>query len=381
MDSGKHKISVSTVKFLALLLFIFFVVEFKPVAAQNSKTDPEDPSLTQTLQNLSQDAARSYLNPISSAYGANLNAGWFHRAPKAKKFGFDLELGLVAMGSFFDQGSKSFASSGRFRFRKEEAAQLTENLNLTPEVQQALINEIISNDYTVSISGPTIIGSSTDSIQIAFSGQDIRFPNPNNPHQDTTVTINPNTVILPVTGFKDLADIKFLPLLAPQFSIGTLFGTQATFRYLPTTRINNDLGDFSYFGFGIQHNPGVWLPIPLPFDIAMMYATQRLKIGSLFETTTNAFGLNISKELGVTGLNVTPYAGFMLESSEMCVTYDLVLDSPTGPITQKIDFKMEGENKTRATIGLSIRLLLININADYNFGKYNSASMGLNLRF
>ena len=74
----------------------------------------------------------------------------------------------------------------------------------------------------------------------------------------------------------------------------------------------------------------------------------------------------------------TPYAGFMLESSTMEVTYDYIVQSPSGPLTQSVKFEIDGENSSRLTLGVSIRLLFININADYNIGSYNNFSAGLN---
>jgi len=362
-------------------LALFFVgILFMPVQSVLAQDDSR--SLEETLQMLSEDAATSYLSPISSAFGADLNAGWFHRAPKPKKFGFDLEFGLIVMGAMFDDASKHFSTSGSFRFSTNEAAELTQGLNLDTEVQQALINEIIQQDYTVGISGATIVGAADDSLQIAFQGQGISFTSPNT-GEDTTVNVGSQTIVLPIAGFGDLADVSMLPLLAPQLSIGTIYGTQATLRYLPPTQLSTDLGTLNFFGFGIQHNPAVWLPFPIPVDFAVSFYTQKLTIGDLFETSTNAYGLNVSKEIGAVGLNITPYAGFMLENSTMRVRYDYLVDAPgsTEPVTQSLDFEIEGENKTRATFGLSVRFLLLNFNADYNIGKYNSVSAGITLRF
>ncbi len=363
--------------FTFLLTFISatFWALISSALAQN-----EAPTLEQTLQSLSQSAAQSYLDPISSAYGSDLNAGWFHRAPKPKKFGFDLEVGFVGMGTFFDDSNKDFSTSGSFRFRRDQAKAMTDNLNLDTDIQNALINEIISNDYNVDISGATVIGDTVNFITVNFTGQDISFTDPNT-GQDTTLTVGESQTVLPIAGFNKLANIKALPLMAPQFSIGTIFGTQATFRYLPKTRLDDDLGDFTYFGFGIQHNPAAWLPVSLPVDIAASFYTQNLKIGDLFETTATAYGINVSKEIGWAGLNITPYGGYMLESSKMHVTYEMQYDMPDGNIgTIPIDFEMTGENTNRITAGLSVRFLLININADYNWGKYNSVSAGITIR-
>jgi hypothetical protein len=51
-----------------------------------------------------------------------------------------------------------------------------------------------------------------------------------------------------------LEDLPALPLFAPQLTVGTIYGTQASFRFVPTYDVT-DLGDFKYFGFGLQHNP------------------------------------------------------------------------------------------------------------------------------
>lgn len=99
-----------------------------------------------------------------TGFGANLNAGWFHRAAGRDKVCFNLEFGLVAMGAFFSEDQRVFSSSGLFRFDRSTA-----DLLIPPEVQDptyrtALIDEL------VTISGPTAVGSETDSIRVSFSG-------------------------------------------------------------------------------------------------------------------------------------------------------------------------------------------------------------------
>jgi hypothetical protein len=190
--------------------------------------------------------------------------------------------------------------------------------------------------------------------------------------------VGAHVITLPIGGFEVISDLSFLPLVAPQLSVGTVFGTRATFRYLPSVTINEEFGKLKYFGFGIQHNPGVLLPTPLPVDVAVGFFTQTLEVGTLFKATTTAFGLNASKKLGIGPINITPYAGFMLEKSNIDITYDFILDE--GTIDEQvipIAFELEGENKSRLTLGLSFRLLMLNFNADYNIGKYNSVTVGV----
>jgi hypothetical protein len=357
-------------------------------------------NLEETLKKLSQDAAKMYVSPVVSAFGSNLNGGWFHKAPSAKVFGLDLEAGLVGMGTFFpkDAEFKHFSESGSFRFNSEQALELVLNSGFgswAQEVQDALVQEITTMDFTVGISGATIIGSSDDYITISFRGDDIIFTDPTT-GLPRPVTISPDDIVLEGIGGlgEFLAEISFLPFVAPQASIGTILGTRAVFRYfpeisLPVTDITKDIGKFSWFGWGIQHNPGVFFPTPLPLDVSLGFFKQSLKINPsgetgetvtpIFEASTTAYGITVSKRLGIGILNVTPYAGYLRESSKITFSYDFTLDPGTA-LEQKIpiDFLLEGENKSRFNFGLSFRLLLFNINADYNIlGKYKSITVGV----
>lgn len=362
-----------------LVIFALAVFLFGVTATSTAQVNGTE-DLESFLEGLSKDAATKYVAPIVTAFGTNLNGGWFHKAPSAKMFGLDIEFGLVGMGTFYPKGAEylNFSTSGSFRFNTPQARELVTGLNLPLVIEDALVAEITNIDFTVGISGPTIIGDSETAIEIDFSGADITFIDPTT-GLSRTQTVGAMVIPLkdgagnPIGGFAPLADLSFLPLAAPQASIGTILGTRATFRYLPSITISEELGKFEYFGFGIQHNPGVLLPIPLPIDVSVGYFTQTLKIGTLFEAKTKAYGLNASKKLGVGPINITPYGGLMFEKTTIDVAYTFFVDD------QEIDiaFELEGENKSRLTFGLSLRLLIFNINADYNIGKYNSVTVGV----
>lgn len=366
-----------------LWLFFLFIVSQGAVAQQSSSSEEEN--LEKTLQKLAADAAKGYVAPISSGFGTNLNAGWFHRAPWGRLFGFDLEFGLVAMGTFFSDEHKSFSTSGTFRFDSSQAAQLTEFIKNDPQygltvqqresVQRTVIQQIRGQDFAVGVSGPTVVGKKEDSVRVQFHGKTFTVTDPNT-GLSRQVTVPAEKVALPVTGL--LEDAPGLPLASPQLTIGTLLGSQFTFRYLPEVEIDKEIGKFKYFGFGVQHNPGVWLgEDALPLEISLGYFTQTMSVGTLFEAKATAFGINASKRLGWGALNLTPYAGFMLERSSMTFTYDYELDTPAGKVPQKITFELEGENTSRLTAGLSLKILFLNVNADYNWGTYKSVSAGV----
>jgi hypothetical protein len=372
---------------IVAFLFVFAVTAVSQ-QSQPQTSDNGSGSLQNSIEQLSSDAAKKYVAPVVTGFGSDLNAGWFHRAPRAVVAGFDLEFGVVAMGTLFSDANKSFSTNGIFQFDSSQAAYLTDNISdpnysslppaLKAQARQQIIDQIRGKDFNVGITGPTIIGSSEDRMKVEYKGGQFVITDPLGGQQ--TIAVPADKLVLPVTGLlgdKKILGKNLVPLAAPQLTIGTVFGTQFTFRYLPQIKVSDEIGKARYFGWGIQHNPGVWLPVPLPLDVSASFFHQSLKVGSIFEASATAFGVNASKQFGLPEINVTPYAGFMFESSSMTFTYDYTLDTPTGEIPQRITFDLKGENKTRLTFGLSIKLLVININADYNIGQFNSYSAGV----
>ncbi len=357
---------------LSLLLVCVLSGVFIPAGAQ---------SFEETMSKLSMDAAKAYVNPIVSGFGVNMNGGWFHRAPRAEMFGFDLEFGVVAMGTYFKDENKTFSNSGSFAFSQDQATSLTNFVNSDPSipssqksnVQNYLVQQITQSTFSLTVSGPTVVGSKSDSVKIRFNSKTYNVPGYG------SVTVPGQDVALPVVGF--LGELPALPLASPQLTLGTFVGTQFTFRYLPSQDVKN-MGKAKYFGWGFQHNPGLWLggADALPLDLSLSFFTQKIEVGSIFQSKATEFGINASKRLGWGFLNLTPYAGFMLEKSTMSFAYDAVLPDPANSgasTTRHIAFDLESANKSRIVLGLSVKLLFINVNADYNIGKYNSYTAGL----
>jgi len=339
------------------------------------QTSNDDNSLQGTLQRLSTDAAKSYVSPIVSGFGADLNGGWFHKAPRSTKLGFDLEVGVVAMGTFFKDENKTFSSSGSAMLDPMIVDQMTQGLSTFGGFRDSVRNQLYGSGISVNIYGPTVVGSKNDSVKLEYTGTPVTIHNFDGAGHDTTLTLAHALQATPVTGL--LEELSVLPLAAPQVTLGTIFGTHVSIRYLPEVQLDSKIGSLKYFGFGIQHNPAVWFDQDFPVDLSIGYFTQSLDVGSLLSTSTKAFGLQASRRLGWSYLNLTPYIGYQSESSTMTFTYDYTVTTAAGPSTQHVSFGMDGANSSRFTAGLAIRLLIFNLNADYNFGTYNSATAGL----
>ncbi len=342
-------------------------------------------NLEETLGALAEDAAISYVDPVVSAFGSNLNGGWFHRVPQAKKYGLDLEIGVVGMSTFFSEENKNFHTTGQIRFSEEDAIAMTEYMVGTEDslLIPYIIEAIIEQELSVEIFGPTIVGSEQDTVMIYRPEQNIVYDDPI--YGEQTYLLEEYNLNTGVIGL--LNEAPTLPLAVPQISIGTVFGTKFIFRYLPTIELNPELGNLNYFGFGIQHNPEMWLPYSIPVEVALSMFTQTLKIGSVVKTKANAFGINVSRTQGFKMLNITAYGGLMFENSVMEFAYDYIItvqNPDTGvfeEVPTSIKFDLEGENKFRAILGIGFRLGVVDLNFDYNFGKYNSITAGLGLTF
>lgn len=363
------------------LCVLFAIVVVPTVWAQDD--------LQTTLNRLAGKAAMGYIDPVSQGFLTNFNGGLFHKAPQAKLWGIDLEIGVVAMSTPFGDLPKIFDANDKFRFNKLQADDIaaqsvTGNTAIDQQVRKDLSKALQSSDFDIRIYGPTVIGSEysptdpTSEVKIDMNSA-VKFqyqvPAPGPVFRDTTLNIN-KTLGTKLGGAKGLSGISAIPFFAPQITLGTLFGTQLTFRYIPKIPIP-DVGDLSWTGFGIQHNLAYWFPVPI-VDVAASFYTQTIKIDPMFEMSGTSFGLNVSKQFGLSFLNVTPYAGFMVESAKFKVHFTPpVGDYGPGITPPDIAFEIEGKNTSRLTLGLSIRLMIFNINADYNIGTYNSMTAGL----
>jgi len=347
--------------FLSIALVAFFY----------SKVNAQD-NLQKTLSDLSSDAASAYVAPIVSGFGANLNSGWVHRIVPAKIYSLDIEFTLVGMGTFFNNSNKSFSTAGSFRFNTEQAMNMTSNIS-DPNARNAIVNQIISEDMQVGISGPTIVGSKGQNVAISFPGKTYTYNSQQYPIPAQNIELSG------VNGLLD--NLSILPLAAAQFSIGTFYGTAAEIRFLPSIQLNSDLGTISYFGFGIQHNPGMWLDEPLPVDVSVGVYTQTMKVGNIFKSTATSFGIYAGKTFGTNLLGVSPYAGFSFETSTITVNYTRTISTQAGPEDVNVSFDLKGENNIRFSLGASFTLLFLNLNVDYSVAKYNSVSAGLGFAF
>ena len=344
------------------LIIIFFSVS--NIKAQN---------LEETLSNLSSGAGKAYVAPVISAFGSNLNSGWVSKVPEAVKFKLHLNLKFIAAGSFFSDENKKFNANGDFYFTSSQVDQILENPGFTQgnPNYNSLKNAILEKQFTVQFSGPTIVGSEKEKLNILFPQQQVQA-------NGQTFTIDSYT--LAVDEVKGLLDeISILPTPGIQLTGGTVLGTNIAIRYSPKIKVSDDLGDFSLWGIGAIHNPGAFFLKPLPIDIAVSFFSQSMKVGDIFESSSTQFGIYAGKTFGNT-IAFSPFIGLTTESSKTTVKYDYQSNQTINGVQvppTKINFELEGENSTGVTIGFNLKLSFFNINADYKIAKTKTASAGI----
>jgi hypothetical protein len=168
-----------------------------------------------------------------------------------------------------------------------------------------------------------------------------------------------------------LKNVPVVPLAMAQLSVGSVLGTDAFFRFLPSISIGN-YASINSWGVGIQHNLAKDFK-KMTVDVIFRFSYHKLQVNDskdkeLVNMNSWAQGLIIGKRVSI----ITFYAGFQYEKTNSNIKYT---ETQTG--TNIVNFSLENDNNFRAAAGFNLKAGLFNINADYNFGKQNSVSVGL----
>jgi hypothetical protein len=309
-----------TIIFVSLLLTLSLI----------SATTIQAQSLEERLNKFGTNFAKGYVTPFVSAFGANLNSGLYHNSDLQN--GVDVYIGAKVMLALIPTSAQEFN------------ADLSE-LN-------ALTDDALIGNFPTPVKTATIFGSK-DKKTISTTGG------------ATTVS-------------EDLPpglNLKAVPLAVPHVTIGNFYGTRAMLRFFPQTKLG-DYGKFSFFGIGVQHNIGQWMPTPLPFDWSAHIMYQSMTVKPLIEASAFSLGTEISKTL----MFATFYGGIAYESASMTFKYDWEpqLGTTTLP-TQKVKFDLKGDNTFRLTAGLALKLAILHISADYSLAKQPVATLGIGI--
>lgn len=285
-------------------------------------------SFEERLQKFGAGYAKGYSTPFATAFGAGLNSGIFHTADVST--GIDIYVGVKLMAALIPNSARTF------------------NADLSD------LNAVrgIAGAYPTPVETATIFGGK--GVAVKKSG---------------ALPTDPDTLKL-----ADGSDLNIVPFAVPHITIGNIFGTRAILRFFPSQKIS-DFGEFSFYGIGLQHDISQYL-VAVPFDWSAHIMYQSLKVKPLIESSAFSIGTEVSKTLTV----LTVYGGIAYETSNMKFKYNWtpVIAGVAGQ-QREVKFDLTGENTIRLTAGLSLKLLIFHISADYSVAKQPVATLGLGI--
>jgi hypothetical protein len=279
------------------------------VSGATAQTDLET-----ALKQYSSAAVAGYIQPVADLFGADMHAGYYHNAWIAES-GFSLGFDIIVMGSIVDDAQKYYTANAPAGFT------------------------------------PTTFKTAT-----IFGGK------------GTSVT-NSNNAALEYKGSDGIVNTSIFPLAVPQIRIGSLYGSDLTFRFVAIPNIGDSkFPKITLWGAGLRHSISQYIP-NCPVDIATGVYFNSFKIGDLMDFKGFAVNAQASKAVKI----IILYGGLAYESSKMDLTYNTT--DPNVPAD--VNVTLDGSNKFRATIGVGLNLGIFKVFADANFGSVTNYSAGI----
>ena len=288
---------------------------------------------------------QGYVTPFAKGFGNGINGGWYTTAKSHKFLGIDFA--VIVNAAMVPSEGETFTFN---------------NADYT--------NIKLDDKSTSSAELPTIFGSQKleDRPLLEFT--------------DNSGTIS--TSALPGSGLKESLGYNVVPSAMVQAGVGLFKNTDLKIRFVP--KQSADEYEFSTFGIGVMHDIKQWIPFVkrLPFDVSILAAwndvkskiymdptnepTQALEIN----TKTTMFQLLASKKLAIFtlygGIGTTSYT----TDVNMLGTYNTTSTNKT--YVDPIKLNYDGSSM-RTNIGLSMKLLFINVAAEYAMQEYNVVSV------
>ena len=296
---------------------------------------------------------RGYVQPFTTGFGNGINGGWYNTA-KAHKF-LGIDIAVIANAAIVPSSGETFTFN---------------NADYT---------NIKLDDTSISSAQlPTIAGSQdiADRPLLAFVDEEGN-------------KVSPSISSIPGAGLRDaLNDFNAVPSAMVQVGVGLFKNTDLKVRFVP--KQTGDEYEGSVLGFGIMHDLKQWIPFVkrLPFDVSAFAGFQTLKFKYFFSpesnqnefaelnTTTRLFQLIASKKLSI----FTLYGG--VGTSSYKTDTNLFGFQPSDS-SESVTITAPNEGSSvRANIGLRVKLLIVDVAAEYAKQEYDvfSVRAGINIR-
>lgn len=273
-------------------------------------------SLEDALKQYSATSVQGYIQPLGDLFGANMNSALFQpRAVPAT--GLSFHLSIIGMASPIGDDQKNYTAQAPAGF--------------SPSTFQT----------------PTVFGGQGQTTTDTASGLTYR-------------------------GSDGLINASLFPTAVPQLTIGAIAGTEAIVRFVTTPEFgnNNEFPKATLLAIGVRHSLNRYLGgLPVDLTAAALYST--FKVGDIVDFKGTTLGVQASKGLAL----VTVYGGAAWEHSTMNLSYTST--DPSAPGSVSVDLK--GKSSFRFVAGAGLKLLVVRLFADANFGSVTTFSGGIAL--
>lgn len=298
-----------------------------------------DPTFEELLQQVGEEYALGYSSPFVHAFGTSLNSGMFHTADIPWK-DLTFTFGVRGMATHLNEADQTFRS----------VSEVTLD-DFLPEPGTGTDPYAAFRGMTgqMVLAGPTVFGDTGTNGTMTLYASGVQV------YQAETIP--------------GLADTRFVPMAAPEASVGGIAGFKGTVRYLPDTDVG-DYGKFKYLGYGLQWNANGLLK-DFPLEVMVGFFDQKLEVGDLIETNASIWFVGVSKDFSM----LTIYGGAAKESSDMTVTYTWD-DTNTGQ-QRDIEFSVDGVQEQRFIVGGTLNLGPLKVNGEMNHGDLTTYAAGL----
>ena len=327
----------------------YITILFFMICSASSFSQVEFGSILEGTLGDAQILLKGYVRPIAEGFGYSVNGGWFTTAKTHKLFGFDVA--IVTSAAIAPSSAETFTFN---------------NSDYSPNLQ-------LDNSNISSAELPTFFGSQEleDRPLLAFTDNDGN---------------SVSTSALPGSGLGHAIGFNAVPSAVIQVGVGLFKNTDLKIRFVPKQAASEY--EFSSFGFGIQHDLKQWIPFVkrLPFDVSALVAWNDVKSKAFLdvednptqalEFTTNTFLFQIlaSKKLSI----FTLYGG--VGASSYTSDVNLLGNYSNVSMPDPISLNYKG-GSMRANLGLTMKILLFNLSADYAVQEYDTFSVTAGFSF
>lgn len=296
---------------------------------------------------------QGYLEPVGKGLGNGINSGWNTTAKTHKLFGLDLGVTVNAAIVPKDGETYTFDNANFTRFKLDDS-------NISTAQMPTIFGSTKLEDRPLM----EITDSNTGE-KISFSSLPGLF--------DTT----------------DMVGFNAVPAPTIQLGLGIIKNTDLKLRYVPKQK--TDEFEASTLGFGIKHNLNQWFPgeDSKTFFMSVFAGYTNMNTQYHFDIDANptqAFDLDVtgmtyqllaSKKLSI----LTLYGGVGYNTYDTKI--NLLGDYTTVEnitYTDPVSLAYSGKYIS-GTLGLSLKLLFLNIGAEYNKQQYDTVSATVGFTF